>query len=74
MSGNKTTFGQWIGEKIEKAGVSQVVIARAVGKRQNQISEYISDSHEPSITVAADMADAVGADLGEFQKLRAKKK
>lgn len=49
-----------------KAGLSQKQLAQACGIEQPHISRYESGKHEPSISVAAMLSNALGVNLDQF--------
>lgn len=51
-----------------RAGLSQKQFAQVCGIEQPHVSRYEAGKHEPSLSVAAKMASALGVDLDDFFK------
>jgi transcriptional regulator with XRE-family HTH domain len=61
------SYGEVLKRCLEKTGISQSNLAQMVGCSTSQISEYISGrSHEPTLSRAKKIADALGVPLDEM--------
>ena len=69
----KNSFGAWLKAAREKSGYSQSELARKTNIFQANISRYETEVDTPLVTTAAILANALGVDLNDYQKIAPEK-
>jgi len=65
----KMSFGEWMRARRKAAGMTQVQLSAATGIVQCRLSGY-ETGDVPLLTTACRIATALGADLGEYQRIQ----
>ena len=64
------TFAQVVRGLLAAKGMTQSDLARAIGRHRQYVSSLLNGHiKDPSLEVAADVADALGTDLGTIVKM-----